>query len=148
MEILEKVQQGRLAPEIISKDTAGFERRLSSFRDSYVLVEFWASWCSPCRAENPALVKLYKELKLKNANFEILGVAAEFNKSRWVSAIIEDRLPWTNVSLVSGFDDAALVSYGIKSIPASVLINPEGRIIARGLEGEELRNKILEVLND
>lgn len=148
MKALEMVQQGRLAPEIISKDSAGHDKRLSSLRGSYVLIEFWASWCGPCRLENPALVKMYHELKTKNANFEIFGVAAEFEKSRWTSAISDDQLPWINVSLVSGFEDEALVKYGIKSIPASILINPEGRIIARGLEGDELRNKILEVLEN
>ena len=148
MKALELVQQGRLAPEIISRDSADFDKRLSSLRGSFVLIEFWASWCGPCRAENPKLVNLYRELKLKKSNFEIFGVAAEFEKSRWVSAINEDKLPWINVSMVSGFEDEALVNYGIKSIPASVLINPEGRIIARGLEGEDLRNKILEVLKD
>lgn len=146
MDVLELVQQGKLAPEIISRDSAGNEKRLSSLRGSYVLIEFWASWCGPCRAENPGLVKLYKELKLKNANFEILGIAAEFDKLPWTNAIYEDGLPWINVSLISGFDEKALVDYGIKSIPASILINPEGRIIARGLEGEELHNKILEIL--
>ncbi|NPD47815.1 MULTISPECIES: TlpA disulfide reductase family protein [unclassified Lentimicrobium] len=148
MKVLELVQQGRLAPEIISKDSAGIERRLSSLRGSYVLVKFWASWCELCKQEIPALVKLHQELSLKNAKFEILGVAAEFDKSRWLSAINEDNLPWINVSLVSGFEDNAFIDYGVKSIPASLLINPEGRIVARGLKGEELRDKLLEVLKN
>ncbi len=146
MDILESLQQGRLAPEIISIDTLGNEIRLSSLRGQYVLIEFWASWCGPCREENPEMVKLYNHLKLKNANFEILGVAADFNEKRWKDAIVDDQLPWINASKIEGFGEEAFVDYGVKSIPSSVFVNPEGRIIERGLVGEELRERIKKAL--
>jgi len=142
---LEAVQIGNVAPNFIEKDTIGNDVSLKTFRGSYVLIDFWASWCGPCRVENPAMVELYNELKTKELNFEIIGVAGDFVEDRWKNAIVKDKLPWTNISDLKGFDGKALKLFGIKSIPYTVLLDPDGRIIEKGLTGEELRMKIREI---
>lgn len=143
---LERVQVGKVSPDFTLRDTTGNEISLSSLKGNYVLIDFWASWCGPCRAENPAMVELYNDLKAQNVDFEILGVAADFAENRWKKAIIADQLPWINVSDVKGFDGEALSMFGIKSIPYTVLLDKNGTIIEKGLTGEALRAKILEVV--
>jgi peroxiredoxin len=121
-------------------DTKGNEFKLSSLKGKYVLVDFWASWCVPCRAENPHLLKAYNELKSKN--FEIVGVSLDDKREPWLKAVEIDKLPWTQVSDVKGFQTEVAVRFGITAIPQNFLIDPNGKIIAKDLRGEDVNEKI------
>lgn len=142
--ILENVQIGSVAPEFSLPDTAGVSVALSSFRGKYVLLDFWASWCPPCRKENPNVVAAYQQFKDKN--FTIIGVSLDKDKAAWLKAIESDKLDWTQLSDLKFWDAEVAALYGIRSIPSNVLINPEGVIIAKNLEQEELHEKLKEVL--
>ncbi len=137
-----KTNTGVLAMDFIQNDTTGKAVKLSDFRGHYVLVDFWASWCKPCRAENPNLLKAYN--KYKSKNFTILGVSLDEEKGRraWLGAVKQDGLPWTQVSELKGFKSKAAVLYGVSAIPTNFLIDPNGKIIARNLRGEELDRKL------
>jgi peroxiredoxin len=117
---------------------------LSDYKNKYVLLDFWGSWCSPCRAENPNLVKTYNEFKDKG--FDILGVSVETNKKSWLNAVHEDGIIWESVSDLKGENNKAALIYGIHYYPANFLINPNGIIIAKDLRGDALRNKLTELL--
>jgi peroxiredoxin len=132
------------ADDFSQKDTKGQTVKLSSFRGKYVLVDFWASWCGPCRQENPNVVKAYH--KYKNRNFTILGVSLDDNRDRWLRAIDQDNLEWTQVSDLQGWGNEVAVQYGVQSIPTNFLVDPTGKIIARNLRGAELEQKLEEVL--
>lgn len=121
-------------------DDKGNEFKLSSLRGKYVLVDFWASWCGPCRAENPHLLKAYQELK--NKNFEVVGVSLDETKAAWLNAVKQDGMPWIQVSDLKGFKSDLAVKYGISAIPQNFLINPEGVIVAKDLRGEKVNEKI------
>lgn len=121
-------------------DENGNEFKLSSLRGKYVLVDFWASWCAPCRAENPHLLKAYNELKEKG--FEIVGVSLDETKAAWLGAVKQDGMPWIQVSELIGFKTDVAVKYGITAIPQNFLVNPEGVIIAKDLRGEDVNEKI------
>lgn len=118
--------------------------KLSSLRGKYVLVDFWASWCVPCRAENPHLLKAYNELKDKN--LEIVGVSLDESKAAWLKAVEQDGVPWIQVSDLKGFKTDIAVKYGITAIPQNFLINPDGVIIAKDLRGEDVNKKIASFL--
>src|SRR6185436_4514393 len=135
---------GKQAPEIIMPDPTGKEIRLSSFKGKYVLVDFWASWCRPCREENPNVVLAYQNFK--NKNFTVLGVSLDKNKQAWTKAIMKDGLTWDHISDLQEWYSPVVGLYEIDGIPFNVLVNPEGKIVAQGLRGSELHQKLSEVL--
>jgi len=142
IEIARKTGIGRMAMDFSQNDTLGNPVMLSSFRGQYVLVDFWASWCGPCRAENPNVVRVFN--KYKDRKFHILGVSLDRpgQKERWMKAIHDDKLEWTHVSDLKFWDNEVAKQYGINAIPQNLLIDPEGKIIAKNLRGEELDEKL------
>lgn len=134
---------GQLAPEISLPNPEGETKKLSDLRGNYVLVDFWAAWCGPCRRENPNVVAMYN--KYHDKGFEIFGVSLDRNKEDWVKAIEKDNLSWTQVSDLSYFNSEAAKTYSINAIPATVLLDKEGRIIARNLRGPALEEKLEEL---
>lgn len=143
-----KTAVGKDAMDFTENDAQGNPVKLSSFRGKYVLLDFWASWCMPCRAENPRVVEAYQKYHPKG--FEILGVSLDRpgDKDKWLKAIQDDQLTWTNVSDLQFWNNAAVLQYGIHSIPQNFLIDPQGKIIARGLRGEDLEKKLGEIFKN
>lgn len=140
---LTSVVPGSMAPDFTENDVQGRPLRLSSLRGKYVLIDFWASWCHPCRMENPNLVKQYQLYKDKG--FQVLSVSLDDNVDKWKRAIAEDELPWLHVSDLRGWNNAACKLYAIRGVPSSFLVDPQGKIIATGLVGEKLDEKLKEL---
>jgi len=135
---------GTKALDFTQQDTSGKNISLAQFRGKYVLLDFWASWCRPCRMENPNVVAAYDEFK--NKNFTIVSVSLDQDKSNWLSAIKTDHLTWTHVSDLQFWSNEVAKLYHVESIPQNYLIDPTGTIIAKNLRGDELKTKLLEVL--
>lgn len=146
IEVGKKTNVGVTAMDFTQNDPNGKPVKLSDFRGQYVLVDFWASWCKPCRAENPNLLKAYN--KYKSKNFTILGVSIDDSdmKNAWLNAVQQDGLPWTQTSELKGPNSQAALAYGVTAIPANFLISPEGKIVAKNLRGAELEKKLAELL--
>lgn len=132
------------APDLTMNDVNGKPVSVSNFRGKYLLIDFWASWCGPCRQENPNVVAAYNQFK--NKNFTILGVSLDQDKASWQKAIAKDHLSWTHMSDLKQWESAAVQAYGFDGIPFNVLVDPTGKIIASSLRGEELEKKLGEVL--
>lgn len=135
---------GEMAPEIALPSPDGDTIALSSLRGKYVLIDFWAAWCRPCRIENPNVVRMYN--KYNSKGFEVFGVSLDRNREDWVAAIESDGLDWAQVSDLQYFNSAAARLYNIQAIPATFLIGPDGKILAKNLRGAALEEKLAEVL--
>ncbi len=138
------VEVGDAAPTFTQTSPTGKELSLSDFKGKYVLVDFWASWCAPCRKVNPDLVKLYAMFKGKG--FEILGVSLDEDKAKWEAAIQSDGLDWPQVSDLNGWKNEVAARYGINAIPQSFLVDPQGKIVAKNLKPDELLKKLEDLL--
>lgn len=136
---LERVAISKPAPKFTIPDTKGNLISLDDFKGTYVLIDFWASWCAPCRAANPKLVHIYNTFS--NRNFTIVGISVDRDKDGWIKAIQTDKLPWLNLSNLKGWDEVS-DNYGVKAIPQNFLLDPDGIIIDRNLEAEKMFEKL------
>lgn len=135
---------GKIAPDFTQNDTLNKAISLRDFRGKYLLIDFWASWCVPCRAENPNLISVFK--KFHNKNFTILGVSLDRDKDKWVQAIRKDNLLWTQVSDLKFWDNDVAKQYNVSSVPSNLLIDPHGKIIAKDLRGDEVEKVLTEYI--
>ena len=136
---------GGIPPDFSQQTPEGDEFALSQLRGKVVLIDFWASWCGPCRKENPNVLKVYK--KYHDKGFEVLGVSLDRKRDRWIGAIKQDGLPWHHISDLKGWQNQVAKDFGVHSIPHTVLIGKDGKIIARGLRGSALEQKVAELLD-
>ncbi len=145
VEVYSAVAIGKTAPDIIQFNADSNRVSLSSLKGKYVLIDFWASWCGPCRRENPNIVAAYNQFR--NKGFTVFGVSYDIKKDRWLKAIADDHLDWYQVSTLEGWDNPTSAMYGIKAIPSNVLIDKDGIIIAKNIFGEKLVKKLSEIMN-
>ena len=139
-----QLRPGTMAPEISLPDTKDSVVNLSSLKGKVVLVDFWASWCGPCRAANPSVVKLYN--KYKGKGFEVFGVSIDSKKTAWVKAIKQDRIKYTQVNDVAGWYSKVAETWGVDAIPASFLLDKTGKIVAFDAEGKDLDKLVNDLL--
>ncbi len=139
-----QIKAGQPAPEIALPDTKGNVVALSSLKGKVVLIDFWASWCGPCRAANPGVVRLYS--KYKDKGFEVFGVSIDSEKDKWLKAIQHDRIKYTQVNDNSGWQSKVLEKYNVEAIPATFLLDKTGMIVAVDLEAKALENKVKQLL--
>jgi thiol-disulfide isomerase/thioredoxin len=139
-------RQGQIADEVALPSLSGDTLRLSSLRGKVVLLDFWASWCGPCRTGNKSLVKLYS--KYKDKGFEIFGVSLDDQKNKWKAAIKQDKITWLQVNDNGGWEAKIVEAWGINAIPTSYLIDREGKLLAMDLEGKELERALKYLLED
>lgn len=149
--LLQKVEAlkfavGTQAPNFSQKDQNGKLISLADYKGKFVLLDFWASWCAPCRKENPNLLKAYQQFH--GPNFDILAISLDSNKDAWAKAIIDDQLAWTHVSDLKGWKNEVALLYGIRSVPSNIFIDPNGKIIAKDLRGESLTAFLKLTLNN
>jgi peroxiredoxin len=144
IDVLRKVAIGQPAVDFTMNDSLGKPVALSSFKGKYLLVDFWASWCGPCRGENPNVVKAYQGYNSKG--FDILGVSFDKDREKWIQATKDDNLTWNHVSDLQGWGNTAGKVYGVNSIPANVLLDKDQKIIGKNLRGDDLQNKLAELL--
>ena len=137
---------GGTPPNIVQRTPKGDSLNLYNLRGKVVLVDFWASWCRPCRKVNPEVVALYN--KYKDKGFDILAVSLDNNKGRWIKAIEQDKLTWHHISDLKGWKNAAALLYGVRSIPQTFLLDKEGRILAHNLKGPDLANKLKQIFGE
>jgi peroxiredoxin len=136
---------GTMAPDFTENDVNNKPVKLSDYKGKYVLLDFWASWCGPCRAENPNVLKAYN--KYKDKNFTVLGVSLDAKKEPWLAAIKADGLTWTEISDLKGWNNMVAKQYTIRSIPQNFLIDPTGKIVGKNLRGDDLEEKLAALLN-
>lgn len=150
-DIMSRVDYGKVAPDFTLKDPDGKKIRLSSLKGSVVLVDFWASWCAPCRAENKNVVELYN--KYHSKGFTVMGVSIDEDREKWVKAVKDDDLPWKNqVSSLVGWECPVAklfgLAYGMTGVPYSVLLDKEGKLCGYNLRGEELKKRLIEIFGE
>ncbi|TWI95320.1 peroxiredoxin [Mucilaginibacter frigoritolerans] len=145
LQVLKKSRIGTPMTNFTQPDTSGNPVEFSSFKGKYVLVDFWASWCGPCRAENPNVLKAYNAYKDKG--FTVVGISLDNKAANWKKAIKDDKMPWTQLSDLKGWKNEVSADFGILSIPSNLLIDPSGKIVARNIRGAMLENTLKRLLN-
>lgn len=145
LDVLKRSAIGETVLNFTQADTEGKQISFSQFKGKYVLIDFWASWCGPCRAENPNVLAAYN--KYKDKNFTVLGVSLDEDGAKWKKAIADDGMPWTQVSDLKGWKNEVSTYYGIQGIPSTLLVDPDGKIIAKDLRGVVLNEKLAELFD-